>query len=116
MSWLAGWARQARAPFTVCQLFSGVGKSGERGRAALGISMQALLKIWGGTALRGLARISLHAMLSVLVLQAEALAKVQAGRLGELRACTRKVVNVKRKATHSDDRKDAHPRGVMMLR
>ena len=33
----------------------------------------------------------LHALLSVLVLQADALAKVQADRLGELRACTRKV-------------------------
>ena len=41
--------------------------------------------------LRGHAKISLHAMLSVLVLQADALAKVQADRLGELRACTRKV-------------------------
>ena len=40
---------------------------------------------------RGLAKIILHAMLSVLALQAEALAKVQADRLGELRACTRKV-------------------------
>lgn len=43
------------------------------------------------TSLRGLAKISLHAMLSVLVLQADALAKVQADRLGDLRACTRKV-------------------------
>ena len=41
--------------------------------------------------LRGLAKISLHAMLSVLVLQADALAKVQADRLDELRVCTRKV-------------------------
>lgn len=41
--------------------------------------------------LRGLAKISLHAMLSVLVLQADALAKVQADRVSELRACTRKV-------------------------
>ncbi len=41
--------------------------------------------------LRGLAKISLHAVLSMLVLQADALAKVQADRLGELRACTRKV-------------------------
>lgn len=41
--------------------------------------------------LRGLAKISLHAMLSVLVLQADALTKVQANRMGELRACTRKV-------------------------
>ena len=39
----------------------------------------------------GLAKISLHAMLSVLVLQGDALAKVQADRLGELRAYTRKV-------------------------
>ncbi len=43
------------------------------------------------TSLRGLAMISLHAMLSVLVLQADALAKVQVDRLGEIRACTRKV-------------------------
>ena len=38
-----------------------------------------------------LAKISLHAMLSVLVLKADALAKVQADTLRELRACTRKV-------------------------
>ena len=41
--------------------------------------------------LRGLPKVSLHAMLSVLVLQADALAKVQADRLGELRVCSRKV-------------------------
>ena len=41
--------------------------------------------------LLGLAKISLHAMLSVMVLQADALAKVRADRLGELRACTRKM-------------------------
>ena len=33
----------------------------------------------------GVAKISLHAMLSLLLLQADALAKVQADRLGELR-------------------------------
>ncbi len=43
------------------------------------------------TSLRGLAKISLHAMLSVLVSQADALAKVQADSLDALRACTRKV-------------------------
>ena len=40
---------------------------------------------------RGLAMVSLHAMVSALVLQADALAKVQANRLGEVRVCTGKV-------------------------
>ncbi len=43
------------------------------------------------SSLNGLAKINLHAMLPVLVFQADALAKVQADRLAELRACTRKV-------------------------
>lgn len=40
---------------------------------------------------RTLPKVTLHALLSVLVLQADALAKADAGRLSDVRACTRRV-------------------------
>ena len=40
---------------------------------------------------RRLPKVWLHVAMSVLTMNGSALAKVQAGRLNELRACTRKV-------------------------